>query len=183
MAFKFEIERSFVSEIPRIARERVERVIEYVAEKPRPSAESIHSARKDLKSLRAVLRLARGSIVDETRRSQNLLFRDAGRSLAAARDSQALVEELKKFVKGKTRTNSRISGSRQQMRLDFVHQVRNRIEREAVEELPEDTLKQLKENLHEAARRVANWFDGFSCEQENEWEAFVGRGLRRTYRQ
>ena len=183
MAFKFEIERSFVSEIPRIARERVERVIEYLAEKPRPCAESIHSARKDLKSLRAVLRLARGSIVDETRRSQNLLFRDAGRSLAVARDSQALVEALKKFVKGKSRTNARTSRSRQEMRSDFVHQVRSRIEREVVEELPENALKQLKENLHAAARRVAHWFDGFSCEQENEWEAFVGRGLRRTYRQ
>src|SRR5262249_33485974 len=148
-----------------------------------PCAESIHSARKDLKSLRAVLRLARGSIVIDTRRSQNLLFRDAGRSLAAARDAQALVEALKKFVKGKTRTSSRISGTQQEMKLDFVHQVRSKIEREAIEDLPEDTLKQVKENLHEAARRVAHWFDGFSCERANEWEAFVGRGLRRTYRQ
>jgi len=183
MAFKFEIEKPFASEIPRIARERIERIIESLAEKPCPRAESIHAARKDLKSLRALLRLARGSIADETRRSQNLLFRDTGRSLAAARDPQALVEALKKFVKGKTRTSSKISGIRPEVRLDFVDQVRSRIEREAVEKLPEDTLKQLKENLREAAHRATHWFDGFSFERENEWEAFVGRGLRRTYRQ
>jgi CHAD domain-containing protein len=183
MAFKFEIERPFASEIPRIARERIERVIEALAEKPRPSAESIHAARKDLKSLRALLRLARGSIADETRHSENLLFRDTGRSLAAVRDSQALIEALKKFVKGKTRTGSKISGAQQEVRLDFVHQVRSRIEQEAVEELSEDTLKQLKENLHGATRSAAHWFDGLSFEREDEWEAFVGRGLRRTYRQ
>jgi CHAD domain-containing protein len=183
MAFKFEIERPFASEIPRIARERIERVVESLAEKPHPSAESIHAARKDLKSLRALLRLARGSIAEEIRQNENLLFRDTGRSLAAVRDSQALVEALKKFVKGKTRTGSKISAVQQEVRLDFVHQVRSRIEQEAVEELPEDTLKQLKEHLHGAARSAAHWFDGFSFERQNEWEAFVGRGLRRTYRQ
>jgi CHAD domain-containing protein len=183
MAFKFEIDEPFASEIPRIARERIERVVESLAEKPHPSAESIHAARKDLKSLRALLRLARGSITDETRHNENLLFRDTGRSLAAVRDSQALVEALKRFVKGRTRTGSKISAGQQKVRLDFVHQVRSRIEQEAVEELPEDTLKQLKENLHGAARNAAHWFDGFSFERENEWEAFVGRGLRRTYRQ
>jgi len=183
MAFKFEIDEPFVGEIPRIARERIARVIEALTEKPRPSAESIHSARKDLKSLRALLRLARGSIADETRRNQNLLFRDTGRILAAVRDSQALIEALKKFIKGKTRTGSKISAAQQEVRLDFVHQVRSRIEQEAVVELPEDTLKKLKENLHGVARSATHWFDGFSFEPENEWEVFVGRGLRRTYRQ
>jgi CHAD domain-containing protein len=182
MAFKFEIEKRFASEIPRIARERIQRVIESLAEKPRPSAESIHSARKDLKSLRALLRLVRGAITDETRHNKNILFRDAGRSLAVVRDSQALVEALKKFVKG-TQIASKNSETQQEVRLNFVQQVRSRIEREAVEELPADTLKQLRENLRGAAQSAAHWFDGFSFERENEWEAFVGRGLRRTYRQ
>jgi CHAD domain-containing protein len=180
MAFKFEIDESFAGEIPRIACERIERVIESLSEKPRPSAESIHSARKDLKALRALLRLARGSIVDDLRRNENLVFRNAGRSLSALRDSHALIEALRHFAKGKTPKHS---GVQKEVRLDFIQKVRNRIEQEAVKELPEDTLKQLKENLRGATQRVAHWFDGLSFEPGNEWEVFVGRGLRRTYRQ
>jgi CHAD domain-containing protein len=180
MAFKFDIDEPLASEIPRIARERIERVIESLLEKPRPSAESIHSARKDLKALRALLRLARGSIADDLRRNENIRFRDAGRSLSALRDSHALIEALKQFAKGKTPKNSEVQ---KEVRLDFIQKVRNRIEGEAVKELSEDTLKQLKENLRAATRCVAHWFDGLSFDAGNEWEVFVGCGLRRTYRQ
>jgi CHAD domain-containing protein len=182
MAFKLEIDKPFVSEIPRIARERIVRVIESLAEKPRPSAESIHSARKDLKSLRALLRLARGSIAEDVRRNENMIFRDTGRSLSALRDSQALVEALKQFAKGKVRTNSKNSVTQKEVRLDFIQKVRSRIEYEAVKELPEDFLKQLKDKLRGTTRSVAHWFDRLSFEPGNEWEVFVGRGLRRTYR-
>jgi CHAD domain-containing protein len=182
MAFKLEIDAPLASEIPRVARERIERVTESLAETPRPSAESIHSARKDLKSLRALLRLARGSIAEDVRRNENIIFRDIGRSLSALRDSQALVEALKKFVKGKLRTNPKNSGIQKEVRLDFIQKVRSRIEHEAVKGLPESTLKQLKEKLLGTARSVAHWFDRLLLEPGNEWEIFVGRGLRGTYR-
>jgi CHAD domain-containing protein len=181
MAFKLETDEPFASEIPRIARERIERVIKSLAEKPRPSAESIHSARKDLKSLRALLRLARGSIAEDTRRNENMIFRDIGRSLSALRDSQALVEALRKFVKGRIRTNPKNSGIQKEVRLAFIQKVRNRIEHEAVKELPENTLK-LQEKLRGTTRSVAHWFDRLLFEPGDEWEVFVGRGLRRTYR-
>jgi len=42
--------------------------------KPHPGAVSIHDARKDLKSLRALLRLVRGSIDESTRLRENVLF-------------------------------------------------------------------------------------------------------------
>jgi len=183
MAFKFDIDESFANEIPRVARERIDRVTESLTEKPRPSAESIHSARKDLKSLRALLRLARGSIANDVRQGENLIFRDIGRSLSALRDSQALVEALKKFAKGKSRTNSKNSVTQKEARSEFIQKVRNGIEQGAVKELPDETLKQLKENLHGASRSVADWLDLVSFEPEDEWEVFVGRGLRRTYRQ
>src|SRR5260370_31418411 len=183
MAFKFDIDESLANEIPRVARERIDRVIESLTEKPQPSAESIHSARKDLKSLRALLKLARGSIANDVRRNENLIFRDTGRSLSALRDAQALVEALKHFAKGKTRTNPNNSGAQKEARSEFIQKVRSGIEQGAVKKLPDETLKQLKENLHGASRSVADWFDGVSFEPEGEWEVFVGRGLRRTYRQ
>ena len=183
MAFKLEIDKPFAGEIPRIARERLERVIESLSEKPQPSAESIHSARKDLKSLRALLRLARGAITEETRRSENIIFRDTGRSLSALRDSQALVEALKKFVKGKIRTSPKSPETQKKARLDFIQKIRGRIEHEALKDLPEETLKQLREKLRGTTQTVAHWFDRLSFEPADEWEVFMGRGLRRTYRQ
>src|SRR5215471_18984252 len=103
MAFKFDIRESLLEGIPRITRERIDRVIGSLSEKPQPSAESIHEARKDLKCLRAVLRLARGSISGEVRIRENVFFRDAGRSLSAARDSEALLEALRHFSSGHRR--------------------------------------------------------------------------------
>src|SRR6202011_3897471 len=124
MAFKFEIDESFANEIPRVARERIDRVIESLAEKPHPSAESIHSARKDLKALRALLKLARGSMPNDVRQNENLVFRDTGRSLSALRDSQALVEALKKFAEGKSRTNQKDSGVQKGARSKFIQKIR-----------------------------------------------------------
>ena len=74
MAFRFDIPEALHKAIPRIARERIGRIIESLSEKPQPGAESIHEARKDLKSIRALLRLARGSIDGEIRLRENTLF-------------------------------------------------------------------------------------------------------------
>src|SRR5208282_754486 len=65
MAFRFELGETFLTGIPRIARENISSVITLLSENPRPTAESVHGARKSLKSLRAVLQLARGGIESE----------------------------------------------------------------------------------------------------------------------
>lgn len=57
--------------------------------------ESVHEARKDLKKLRALLRMARGELGETTFARENALLRDAGRELAAARDSDVMLETLK----------------------------------------------------------------------------------------
>ena len=81
MTSKFDFQEAFRRAIPRLARDRVDRVLKSLSEKPHPGAESIHEARKTLKSLRALLQLARGSIDAEVRRRENICFRDAGRLL------------------------------------------------------------------------------------------------------
>ena len=55
---------------------------------------AVHETRKSLKRLRALARLALGEIGDEAYRRENVAFRDAGRRLAGARDSQVLLETL-----------------------------------------------------------------------------------------
>jgi CHAD domain-containing protein len=57
--------------------------------------EAVHEARKDLKKLRALLRMTRGELGDAAFRRDNLCFRDAGRELAGVRDSDVMLDTLK----------------------------------------------------------------------------------------
>jgi CHAD domain-containing protein len=55
---------------------------------------AVHETRKSLKRLRATVRLARDELGDAAYRRENVAFRDAGRRLGGARDSQVLLETL-----------------------------------------------------------------------------------------
>jgi CYTH domain-containing protein/CHAD domain-containing protein len=56
--------------------------------------EAIHEARKALKRLRTTLRVTRDELGDDIYRRENAGFRDTGRRLSGARDSQVVVETL-----------------------------------------------------------------------------------------
>ncbi len=56
-----------------------------------PAATAVHDARRGLKRLRALLRLARAGLGEETFARENTAARDAGRELSAVRDAQVLV--------------------------------------------------------------------------------------------
>jgi CHAD domain-containing protein len=181
MAFRFDIPEALHKAIPRIARERIDRIIKSLSEKPQPGTESIHEARKDLKSIRALLRLARGSIDGEVRFRENTLFRDAGRSLSTIRDPQALLEALKYFS-NPHRSNSGPSREKQEAIRAFIAKIRAKIEEKLVDGLPPGVTRSLVKELRQARRRAALWFEGTLLPPGNEWEMFVGTGLRRTYR-
>ena len=55
---------------------------------------TVHEARKDLKKMRALLRLVRADLGKRTYRSENQRYRDAGRRLSAARDAEVKLETL-----------------------------------------------------------------------------------------
>jgi CHAD domain len=55
---------------------------------------AVHETRTSLKRLRATVRLARAELGDEVYARENSAFREAGRRLAGARDSQVLLETL-----------------------------------------------------------------------------------------
>jgi CHAD domain-containing protein len=77
----------------RIARGQIELASDRL-ESGDDAAEAVHEARKSLKRLRAVVRLARDPLGDEIYRSENHAYRDTGRELSAARDAQVLGETL-----------------------------------------------------------------------------------------
>ena len=62
------------------------------ADMDRPTA--VHEARKSMKRLRAVVRLARDELGDYVYRRDNKALRDAGRRLSGARDSRVLLDTL-----------------------------------------------------------------------------------------
>ena len=61
------------------------------------SPELVHSARKRLKMLRAVLRLVRPALDDATFDRENLALRDSGRLLSAQRDADVLDGAVAQF--------------------------------------------------------------------------------------
>ncbi len=181
MAFKFDTQEPFPEAIPRIARERINQIIESLSEKPHPGAEAIHDARKNLKSLRALLRLARGAIDDGLRTRENTQFRDAGRSLSSLRDPQALLEALEYFSKHHRHSAEALTPKRPSIRA-FIDRMRTEIEQNLVTGLPPEQIRKLLKELRDARRRASLWFEGTLIQPGNEWETFIGTGLRKTYR-
>ncbi len=79
----------------RVAGGRASAAIEALTEGMREDpAAAIHAARKDLKKLRSVLRLARAPLGEELYRRENERFRDAARLLSASRDAEVKVATL-----------------------------------------------------------------------------------------
>ncbi len=64
------------------------------------SDESVHSARKRLKELRALLRLMREPLSRTARRRENTALRDAARPLSRLRDAAVLLETLDDLTEG-----------------------------------------------------------------------------------
>jgi CHAD domain-containing protein len=57
-------------------------------------ADAVHEARKDMKKVRAVLRLVRDDVGEDVYRCENRHFRDAGRVLAGPRDAEVKLATL-----------------------------------------------------------------------------------------
>src|SRR5919108_2255386 len=79
----------------RIARGRIDHALDELRGKTDSTpVEAVHEARKDMKKLRALLRLARDELGKDTFSRENACFRDAARELAGTRDSDVMLETL-----------------------------------------------------------------------------------------
>lgn len=65
-------------------------------------AVAIHGARKDLKKLRALLRMLRPELGEKRFKAENRRYRDAGRLLSGSRDAEVKLETLAKLAQGST---------------------------------------------------------------------------------
>jgi CHAD domain-containing protein len=82
--------------IARVARGRIDNAIDELrGNTDSTPVEAVHEARKDMKKLRALLRLARGELGGQVYGRENACFRDAARELAGQRDADVMLETLK----------------------------------------------------------------------------------------
>jgi CHAD domain-containing protein len=90
-AFRLAADETVPDGVRRIARGQVEMAIAFLSDGGDREA-AVHETRKALKRVRALLRLARGTLDPGTHRVENGRFRDVGRRLGVARDSRVMVE-------------------------------------------------------------------------------------------
>ena len=82
-------------EIARAARGRIDDALDELRGKSDSTPEeAVHESRKDMKKLRALLRLVRDDLGKQTFARENTCFRDAARELAGTRDSDVMLETL-----------------------------------------------------------------------------------------
>ncbi len=95
-AYRLKRSEAVADGVRRIARGRAESAREELsrARGGEELAEAIHAARKEMKKLRAVLRLVREGLGEATFRTESRRYRDTGRLLAASRDAEVKVETL-----------------------------------------------------------------------------------------
>jgi CHAD domain-containing protein len=94
-AYRLREDESLPDEVARAARGRIDHAIDELRGKSDSTPEeAVHEARKDMKKLRALLRLARGELDKQTFARENVRFRDAARELSGTRDSDVMLETL-----------------------------------------------------------------------------------------
>jgi hypothetical protein len=97
MAFRFRLDEPIEKGFRRIGAEQIERARRQLQANQDAAAE-VHEARKCMKRLRALLRLAREGLGEPVFRAENAHFRAIARSLASARDDYVLLETIVKLA-------------------------------------------------------------------------------------
>ncbi len=127
MRYQFLIEEEISTEIIRNTGEEIAFAIEALQTAEDPH-EGIHDARKSLKKIRAILRLARSGFLPEIFQQANETCRDNGRLLSDLRDATALIETLDKLREVhpswiSADNHSQIRSSLEAQRAELFHQV------------------------------------------------------------
>ena len=93
--YRLHADETVADGVRRVARGRVESaLIQLRRESERDLPAAVHEARKDLKKLRALLRLVRGELGRKRYRAENARYRDAARLLAGSRDAEVKLKTL-----------------------------------------------------------------------------------------
>jgi CHAD domain-containing protein len=95
MGYKLKAGETIEEGIRRVVVEEIDTAIETLGHRSRLAA--VHEARKSIKKIRAVLRLARSAMDKRTFAQENANFREIGRQLSDVRDADILVQSFDKL--------------------------------------------------------------------------------------
>ncbi|WP_320198134.1 CHAD domain-containing protein [Agrobacterium sp. rho-13.3] len=93
MSFKVNPAKPFVEELKKVGVALIDEAVAALSQQPDGPHAAVHEARKKFKRLRALYRFTHNKAPD-FRAAENTRFRDIARSLSAARDAAALVENI-----------------------------------------------------------------------------------------
>ena len=169
--YRLKLDRPVPAEIARVARGRIDHAIDELRGKTDSTpGEAVHEARKDMKKLRALLRLIRGELGGDVYQRENARFRGAALELAGVRDADVMLATLDAL-------EERFPD---ELPADAAGGLRQALEAHratAATATREDAAAAAVRILKEARERVADWpleRDGFEALED---------GLRRIYRQ
>ncbi len=150
--------------LARAARGRIVHALEGLRGAHEPD-KAVHEARKDMKKVRAVLRLARPQLSDKVYRRENARFREVARGLSGVRDGKAMLEALDGLVEHGLH---RSTAGRLRRELERHREGLSAHDGAAIEDVIEE--------LESARAGVESWPLG-----PDRWKELEG-GLRRIYR-
>src|SRR5262245_12430711 len=172
MSFELKADASLRKSLRRIGRKQLGNALKELTEPHQGLRdEVVHDARKALKRVRAMLRLARPVVGEKVFQRENTCFRDAARPLTAVRDARILVETLDKLIehfKGHFAGQS-FSDVRKSLQA-HLREVRRRVLDE------QNAFAVVAETIRRERDGVKGWM-----KVPNKWRA-VGLGLKETYR-
>src|SRR5215216_5875397 len=167
MAFRFKRKEPVATAVRRLGLQRIEHAIASLRIPVR--AEAIHGARKDIKKIRALLRLVRARIAKKKYHRQAARLRKTAAQFGAARDAYI-----------KTQTLQDLAGHFEgQLPPGTLRQLEGRLRKNREEEmtrLKKETVRKVRRRLRRAAKELKHLkVDG------KEWNA-LGPGLKISYR-
>ena len=167
MAFCFKKRESVAKGIRRLSRERVEDALECLQDCNRP--EAIHCARKDIKKVRAVLRLVRINVRKKDCRRITDLLREAADDLALPRDAYVRTRTLRNLAQ-------HFKG---QLAPGALRHVRTELRRVCDDEMKRFAKKKMARSVERTLRRVAKRLDRLKVSGKG-WKA-LRPGVKAAY--
>lgn len=166
MAYRFKLDEPIAKGLRRIGLEQIERALRHQTGSGN-RAVAVHETRKCLKRIRALLRLARPGLDDETFRRENVRFRSIAALLSNARDNQVLLETVLKLEHEASAAG-----------LEFLEALRATLLKEnGKHELPGEA------RIEEATHLLGEASEAFEClALEPAGFSVIERGLETCYR-
>lgn len=171
MGFRIKAKESASEGLARLARRQINKAVRDLSGDVENPDETIHSVRKRLKKVRALLRVVKPELGEKSYHRQDRRLRDVGRTLSEARDARVLVDTLQTLAEGLD----------EDLRLDAAEpvltQLRDRAESLRSQVRDEEQWSALPSSLKAVRRSVRQW----PLDDRQDWPV-LSDGIDRIYR-